>query len=396
LEEYNFAGIIDSLITAKKNLPVNKPLHAFGVGLPMFFSLAAAVGVDLFDSASYALYAEDGRYMTVTGTRRIKNLEYFPCSCPICSSTDPQALRELPRQEQIEKLARHNLYIITQELKEVKQAIREGQLAELIENRAASHPKLLKAVHHIYKNSEWLEKFDPVTKRSGFMYTGPLSTKRPAVLRHNKKLMSKFFPSGRVVNIKLTPIGIVPAELQGIYPMGQCEYPEEEKFNWDKKDFLQKYKLKEGDAKPSVMDELKARAKYQFGKGGEELLHGAKLEFSRSTNRVRRIKQDGKLLATVRAMDGFIVPTIYGANLLHKSLKGMRVAVSDGEEFILQGKSVMAKFVADADPEIRPGDEVLVVNKQDHLLGVGKALLNREEMLAFKTGVAVKIRTKIE
>jgi 7-cyano-7-deazaguanine tRNA-ribosyltransferase len=63
-------------------------------------------------------------------------------------------------------------------------------------------------------------------------------------------------------------------------------------------------------------------------------------------------------------------------------------------EFVREGKSVFAKFVADSDPEIRPYQEVIVVDEEDEFLGTGRALLNSKEMRSFKKGVAVKIRHK--
>ncbi|MEM3703718.1 MAG: PUA domain-containing protein [Candidatus Bathyarchaeia archaeon] len=45
-----------------------------------------------------------------------------------------------------------------------------------------------------------------------------------------------------------------------------------------------------------------------------------------------------------------------------------------------------------ANSEIRPKDEVIVVNEKGDFLAVGKAVLSGEEMTAFKSGVAVKVR----
>ncbi|TLZ60335.1 MAG: tRNA-guanine(15) transglycosylase, partial [Methanobacteriota archaeon] len=56
------------------------------------------------------------------------------------------------------------------------------------------------------------------------------------------------------------------------------------------------------------------------------------------------------------------------------------------------GKNVFAKFVVEADPELRPMDEVLVVDREDRLAAVGQALLNAEEMVDFDLGLAVKVR----
>ena len=61
-------------------------------------------------------------------------------------------------------------------------------------------------------------------------------------------------------------------------------------------------------------------------------------------------------------------------------------------EFISQGRNVMAKHVLKAGDGIRPGDEVIVLDKKKRVIAVGKALLNGEEMLAFSKGVAVKTR----
>jgi predicted RNA-binding protein (TIGR00451 family) len=48
-----------------------------------------------------------------------------------------------------------------------------------------------------------------------------------------------------------------------------------------------------------------------------------------------------------------------------------------------------------ADQEIRVGEEVIVTGEDDSILAVGKALLTGREMLAFKRGIAVKVRRGI-
>jgi predicted RNA-binding protein (TIGR00451 family) len=66
--------------------------------------------------------------------------------------------------------------------------------------------------------------------------------------------------------------------------------------------------------------------------------------------------------------------------------------LEDVKEFIEEGKNLFAKHVVEASSGIRPGHEVIVVDKNNEVIGVGKAILTSEEMLAFLTGVAVKIR----
>jgi uncharacterized protein with predicted RNA binding PUA domain len=61
-------------------------------------------------------------------------------------------------------------------------------------------------------------------------------------------------------------------------------------------------------------------------------------------------------------------------------------------KFIAEGGDVFAVHVVRADDAIRPKDEVIVVDENENFLAVGKAVLSGEEMRAFKSGVAVKVR----
>jgi len=91
LLNYRFDLVIRILLNVKKNIMWNKPIHMFGLGLPQFFSLAVACGCDLMDSAAYILFARENRYFTLsTGTRKLEELEEFPCHCPICCEYKPK------------------------------------------------------------------------------------------------------------------------------------------------------------------------------------------------------------------------------------------------------------------------------------------------------------------
>jgi 7-cyano-7-deazaguanine tRNA-ribosyltransferase len=195
----------------------------------MMFALAVALGCDLFDSAAYALYAKDGRYITVNGTYHIEKLNYLPCSCPICSKYTADELRKAKNKEEL--LARHNLYATFAEIRLIKQSIKDGKLLELVEQRCRAHPKLLDGLKKLYTHSAWLEQYDPATKGTYF-YCGPESASRPEVLRFGKRL-ERFSLEGsaiiRTVPVKgerdydrvLTfkaPFGAFPAEMEEVYP----------------------------------------------------------------------------------------------------------------------------------------------------------------------------------
>lgn len=142
---------------------------------------------------------------------------------------------------------------------------------------------------------------------------------------------------------------------------------------------------------------IRSVADYQFGKGvGIKLFpENVKIEFSKRTGRIRYVYLDGKRLATLRPTDGLFSLSIAGAKRIAENRDSAKCFVTvkdDVSNFIAEGGDVFAIHVLDANDEIRPKDEVIVVNESGEVLAVGRAVLSGEEMKAFKTGVAVKVR----
>lgn len=155
-------------------------------------------------------------------------------------------------------------------------------------------------------------------------------------------------------------------------------------------------------APKSYCRSLRQRLRYQFSLTQEEADNfiplNLELELSAKTKRVRNIFVGPDLWGFLRPMDGLFLLTPSSAKVLIKLLKfpKLRVVVqSDVSEYIQQGGNVFAKHVVDCDPTLIPSSEVIVVNEEDLPLALGRLLLNREEALAFKTGIAVKVRKDI-
>ena len=262
MERYLFPLLVDMIMTAKRNLPVDRAFHLFGAGHPFMFALAVALGCDLFDSAAYALYARNGRYLLPYGTRRLEELSYLPCSCPVCRSRDVEDLKETPALMRTSLLAEHNLYVSMAEIDRVKQAMREGTLWELLEVRCRSHPALASALMHLSRYREDLEKGAPSFKGRGLFYYDSASLSRPEITRHRKRLFENYQPPSKVDTLLLlpaptrkpsdtapeckkfqteaesvlgdcyqrihlcfyaAPFGVVPLELSETYPLSQYE-----------------------------------------------------------------------------------------------------------------------------------------------------------------------------
>lgn len=141
-------------------------------------------------------------------------------------------------------------------------------------------------------------------------------------------------------------------------------------------------------------------ADYQFGKGAGNALFPEGTTYSLSkTRRLRYLYWEKERIATVRAKDNLLTLSMLGAERLHSLLKSPQqrvVASDDAAPFIVKGGNLFARHVLAVDPEIRAGEEVLVVDSQDRLLATGTAVLAPEEMLQIKRGLAVQARKAAE
>jgi 7-cyano-7-deazaguanine tRNA-ribosyltransferase len=187
--------------------------------------------------------ARDGRYLTVSGTEHLEEMEYFPCSCPVCAEHTPADLRGLDDDPDADAsaeqlLAEHNLHVTFEELRRVKAAIRSGTLLDLVDRRARGHPAMLDGYRALLDHADELERTDPVSK-DAFFYTSHESARRPEIRRHRDRLARLDVPDRLLLtesNAPSThdydavwrvkpPFGPFPRALSETYPL-TAEVPE--------------------------------------------------------------------------------------------------------------------------------------------------------------------------
>lgn len=378
LMAYRFEAHLDRVLGVAEALDPSRPRHVFGVGHPMFLSLSVALGGDLFDSAMYALAAKDGRYLTEMGTMRVQDLVELPCSCPSCRASTPESMLE--GEEGRRLLSLHNLHSTFSEIRRIREAIRSGSLWELTQARCRSHPNLLGALKAaLAGHSDFLQRVDPLTKNSALFYMGEETRLRPEVQRA-VRLARERLAGGPTFSHPL--YGEVPSEASLCYPFGQTvmgsgfEPPDPEA------------EIDEARVVGGSID-------YQYGRGCGEALRPFKVNRSPKTHRIRTIERDGESLGVFRAKDFAFLPSWEGASILKSHLPAPehRVTMSDeAVPFVSKGLSAFAKFVETCDPAIIPGQEVFLVDSDDHLLATGTTMMNSREMRCFNSGVAAKVR----
>ncbi|AEM37968.1 PUA domain containing protein [Pyrolobus fumarii 1A] len=142
---------------------------------------------------------------------------------------------------------------------------------------------------------------------------------------------------------------------------------------------------------------LRAIADYQFGLGAGECLvpDDAIVGVSPNTLRIREVYGgEGVLLATLRASDYFFSLSIEGAKRLLSCFPRPRLRVVVDPSRVPH-KSVPTEAILDVDEELRAGDEVIVVDLGDSLVGVGRLRLSPLEIKSGVRGEAVRLRKKV-
>ena len=136
-----------------------------------------------------------------------------------------------------------------------------------------------------------------------------------------------------------------------------------------------------------TLHELKSIAKYQFGEGGEEFIPD---NVKTKGMYHKRILSNGTQLALLNKDYGLFRLNLPGGEIL-KDL-GIHIVNID---FDLQTNTVFAPGVENADHNIIPNDEVVIVH-DDTVVGVGKAVMTGREMEECDNGIAVKLKHRLK
>lgn len=256
MESYDFPLLIKMILASKPNLPSNIPFHLFGAGHPLIIPLAVALGSDMFDSASYMLYAKKDRYISSGGTIRLDRLDYLPCSCKTCSSLTVRELKAMNPGERTLTLARHNLAALKLVIDETKQAIWEGRLWEYVRAKCSNHPSAFEAFRMTASSQiSGIETGTPAFKERGIFLFDELDLLRPEIARHQQRLSrldlstkkylvicpepkTKPFLSSELlrellglIDVERTQVcyaspvlGLVPAEVSDVFPVSQITH----------------------------------------------------------------------------------------------------------------------------------------------------------------------------
>lgn len=441
----------DAVIKIKSGVPADTCMYAPASALPSNVCTLICSGFDLFDYRAVDLKSVQNIFCTQDGEFPAE--EAFGrgiCSCSGCKKGD---------------LKEHNRNMLDNEIETVKYFIRTGHVRELLERRCRNTAAQVSIMRLFDENYEFSEKRTPIVRPTRLCANTGESMKRPEVKRFVNRVIERFVPSRTDVAVLIpcsakkpysqsqshikfqsaiqnraheiiitSPLGIVPRELERIYPAGHYDVPvtgywdgEERAFITDaiaryfEKNRYEKVfvhldgdslgiaeaalkragigyevtaseRLTSAESLKKLQDALQGYRKvspdiiggtvsYQFG-ATHENFDSSKLRLKGKFLR-EKVLMGNQQLFSVDTETGCFRPTFDGWELIES---GYRVYI---DNFVPQG-DILAPGVSGCDRDIREGDEVLVVG--ENALATGKAMMGADEMLSSRRGVAVRVR----
>ena len=157
-------GMVEETVSL---LPENKPRYLMGVGSPEDLLEGVARGVDIFDSALPTRVARNGALFTWNGRCNIRNAAYRQmeeplvpgCDCYTCRTFSAAYLHHLFSREELlgYRLATiHNLSFISNLMRKVRGAIRDGTFSAFKDSFLASYKPTDEKVR-LNQKQKWLK-----------------------------------------------------------------------------------------------------------------------------------------------------------------------------------------------------------------------------------------------
>ena len=143
---------------------------------------------------------------------------------------------------------------------------------------------------------------------------------------------------------------------------------------------------------PTQLTFLRGVADFQFGKGSGSILIPNSVKIHGRKERGFRVQLDGEHLLTFRPETGYLTLSLKAGRLIQSHTRNL--VTFDGQK--IKGSTIFTKAIINASSEIRPNEEVLVINKKGELLAVGVSRLSGDLLEKMKFGKGISIRQKVK
>ena len=249
---------VDFITELREKIGYQRMIYLPCMGNPTSLALHTYIGIDLFDSVSAILAARTGNLFFSTGKYNVKNLEETNCSCPTCSGFEGK-----PSEMNFQQILSHNYFALSDEIKQVRNAILSGNLRELVEIRVRADPSLTALLRCLDQGHyNFVEERTPIMRKNRLLATTKDALNRAEIKRFQERIINRYkkpesakilllLPCSakkpysfskshrrfkeRLDNLRnqqiiheviiTSPLGIVPRELELTYPASAYDIP---------------------------------------------------------------------------------------------------------------------------------------------------------------------------
>jgi len=188
--------VVESLVELR--MGSLKPLYAPAIATPMNVALLVYLGVDVVDNILPIMRGYQDIYMLPDAEFNVNVLKELPCTCPICSEYGAD-IKNLEAHERWLALAKHNTIMLENQLRLVRELIRQEELRNFVEVRAKAMPELTSMLR--FADMHDFGNFMPRFKRSMLRPTTAESFNRPEVQYFFKRSVEIYSPKSKTVVI---------------------------------------------------------------------------------------------------------------------------------------------------------------------------------------------------
>ncbi len=433
--------LYDKIIELRKQIDYQKLIYTPGIAQPNNMALLSYLGVDFFDSSFSEMLSAEGvelsDWIGFPGNPRNNSRHLLDELELIRRSISKGRIREL-----VEARVRSEPWMIEvlRKCDEDYEIFSKGVAVTGDKYSVTTRESLNRPDIERFKN-RIKGRYEPPER--DVLLLLPCSARKPYFKSKSHK---RFREATRQVNwpaiheVSLTsPLGVVPRELELFYPAQQYDIPvTHEWFEEEKKIILDQFQhlidngdynhivshlppgmsfvikniegidtvkdshptsrqaidrlaetLKDlvGEGNDSVQkflkENLESFARFQFGRGGEKLIENSRIKGKYPWYKIMDGGIQRGMLVPKR---GLISLTLEGAKIIKK----IGINLVEIDDFVPKG-SVFAVGVREADENIRPEDEAIVIHDGE-LRGVGPSVMFGEEMNQANKGEAIRLR----
>jgi len=439
--------LCNNLDTLKSTIPPDTCWYLPGAALPENVAILVHAGFDLFDFLAVDLATAQGVFCLPDGRYPERVMEEGLCSCEGCNSGNLLKHNRMALSRELALISRRIRDGTFRELldgrcrtrPEYVSIMRHIELSERMEQStpvARKSPFLATSGDSIHRTEvkrfadRLVDRYIPPVADVAVLL--PCSAKKPYSLSQSHRKFTQAISRRAHELILTSPLGLVPRDIELAYPAAAYDVPvtgywdHEERYQitqtlvryFTRHPYRRVLAHLDGDARNIAQDAadqvgfeleftctserptdytslttlgealagerkikshlVRGMISFQFGYD----LKAPNLEV-KGPYPEQVVKRGRNLFFSTDPSHGLLRPTFEGWSLLET---GYRVYIDD---FIPQG-DILAPGVVDADPVIRPGDEVLVIG--DKAMATGRAAMGADEMIRSSRGVAVRVR----